>query len=147
MRGAVVVLVIQFFLAVCAVAQGDARPNLDSLVAKANSADELPDAPSATMVEPVTPIEPRRQGEEILANDAYRPMTKHEKWDHFLRRSYAPATFVGAGEDTVYKRATGGFMYCCGTGAWGQQYAATLADKETRQFFGNFLFQIGRAHV
>ena len=33
-------------------------------------------------------------------------------------------------------------MYCCGIGAWGQQYAATLADKETREFFGNFLFPV-----
>jgi hypothetical protein len=79
---------------------------------------------------------------EILASDPYEPLTRHRKWEHFLHRTYSPATILGAAEDTAFTRVTGGFMYCCGAGAWGEQYAATLADGESRAFFGNFLFPV-----
>ncbi|MGZ4788315.1 MAG: hypothetical protein ACXVZX_07320 [Terriglobales bacterium] len=132
MRGALIVVVLQLCLSLASAAQ-DRRQ-----VAQGGRFFDLPDAPSASMVEPVA--ENNRRSTEVLASDPYRPLTKHQKWEHFLRRTYSPATFIGAGEDTVYTKATGGFVYCCGIGSWGEQYAATVADKETRQFFGDFLF-------
>ncbi len=129
MRGSLIVVVLQACLTVGGAAQGG--PVRGSLQA-------FPDAPSAVMAEPVA--EQKGPTKELLADDPYRPLTKREKWEHLVRRSYAPATFLGAAEDTVYTGVTGDFVYCCGVGSWGEQYAATLADKEARQFFGDFLF-------
>jgi len=108
--------------------------------AKVNSPLKLPDAPSAAEAEPVAENPASHRTDEVLADDPYHPLTKHQKWIHFLHRTYSSATFLGVAEGTVFTRATGGFMYCCGIGSWGEQYAAGLADTESREFFGNFLF-------
>jgi hypothetical protein len=109
-------------------------------VAKVSSPMGLPDAPLPADAEPVAESSPVERTSEVLASDPYRPLTAHQKWDHFLHRTYSSATFLGVAEGTVFSRATGGFMYCCGIGSWGEQYASGLADTESRQFFGNFLF-------
>jgi len=126
-------------------ALGQSTPALRGLqqeVAVASSRLDLPDAPSALMAEPVTANSSINAQTEILASDPYTPLTRSEKWKHFLRRTYASATFVGGAEDAVYTKATGGFMYCCGVGSWGQQYGASLADTEARSVFGDFLFPV-----
>ena len=121
-----------------ALAQG---PHRNHDLAKATSTLRLPDAPTPRDVEAVEETRASRtRTDEILAHDPYRPLTKHQKWIHFLHRTYSSATFLGAAEGTVFARATGGFMYCCGIKAWGERYGAGLADTESRQFFANFLF-------
>lgn len=129
---------LQFLLILCLAAVAVAQTRSFALVqrdlAEVTDPISLPDAPEAAMPASAP------NTHAILASDPYRPLTKHQKWQHFLRRTYAPATFVGAGGDTVYNRAIGGSMYCCNIGGWGQEYAATVADKETRDFLGNFLF-------
>ena len=126
---------------VAAPAQTSPMAALENTMAKVSSPLPLPDAP---MPEDADPVEAagmaRIRTDEILASDPYHPLTKHQKLTHFLHRTYSSATFVGVAEGTVFTRATGGFMYCCGLGAWGEQYAAGLADTESREFFGNFLF-------
>jgi hypothetical protein len=95
----------------------------------------LPDAPSS--VHRTSRTEMKR---ELLARDPYRPLTNNEKLHYWVSRTYAPSTFIGAGVDTVFTRATGDFRYCCGATAWGQQYAAIVMDKQTRMFFGRYFF-------
>jgi len=91
------------------------------------------------------PVEPEtsggaRRADEILAGDPYQPLTPHQKWAHFLHRTYSSATFAGVAENTVWTRVTGGFIYCCGAAGWGKEYGAQLADGESRQFFANYFF-------
>ncbi len=137
LRGQIILLMAVCLASCASLAQGSpALAGLHRDIAKVSAPFNLPDAPSA-MIEPNAEYQPKR---ELLARDPYQPLTRHEKWEHFLRRTYAPATFLGAAEDTVFTRATGGFIYCCGIGGWGEQYAATVADKESRQFFGDYLF-------
>lgn len=107
-------------------------------VARVSSPLNLPDAPSA--VEANFETQSKDGTSELLASDPYHPLTKHQKFDHFLHRTYASATFLGAAEDTVFTKATDGFMYCCGIGSWGEQFGASLADTESRLLFGDFLF-------
>lgn len=98
----------------------------------------LPDAPSASLANASKSKSPSHR--ELLADDPYQPLTTHEKLDHFVRRSYAPYTFVSAGLNTAYAGVTSDLRYCCGASAWRKQYFATVADTEARYFFGNFLF-------
>jgi len=136
---------LRLVVAIClmgGIASAQSGPSFTGLhreLARVSSPLNLPDAPTP-MMESVAAGEPVRGTNEILAKDPYEPLSKKQKWDHFLRRTYAPTTFVGVAENTVYNHFTGGFIYCCGAGAWGKQYAASLADTESRQFFGNFLF-------
>src|ERR1700675_4753917 len=84
-------------------AMGQSAPALrgpQQEVARVSSPLNLPDAPSAAMAEPVMTGGSVNASTEILAGDPYRPLTRSEKWKHFLRRTYAPATFVGGAEDT-----------------------------------------------
>lgn len=125
-------------LAVAAV--GQSRPPLASFeetMAHVSTPIALPDAPS--FVEARLKSEAPRQYREILAGDPYQPLTGQQKWDHFLHRSLSSATYLGDVGDTAFTWITGGFMYCCGVGAWGKQYGASVADGESRMFFGNFL--------
>lgn len=140
LRGAVVVWVV-WLAGLMAFAQTSPMTSLEKNVARVSGPLALPDAPMPAEAYPIrdTSITDSRT-DEILASDPYRPLTKHQKWNHFLDRTYSSATFVGVAEGTVFTRATGGFMYCCGIGAWGEQYAAGVADTESQQFFGNFLF-------
>lgn len=98
---------------------------------------QLPDAPSAVRKPMPHPDASKR---ELLADDPYRPLTKREKLGIWARKTYAPSTFVAAGVDTTYSSITGTIRYCCGADALSRQYAASVADAESRYFFGYFLF-------
>jgi hypothetical protein len=101
--------------------------------------NDLPDAPSTVAVQQAHQPEPS-SNTEILTVDPYRPLTRHEKWQHFVGRTHASATFLSAGEDVVFTRMTGGIHYCCGAAGWGKNYGSSLADIESRTFFGSYLF-------
>jgi len=96
-----------------------------------NPQQQLPNAPSAVRQE----MRP-----ELLADDAYQPLTRREKLNAWLHKTYSPSTFVAAGVDTAYSSLTSSMRYCCGGEAWGRQYGAGVADAESRYFFGGFLF-------
>lgn len=108
----------------------------DVLVLTTDSQQNLPDAPSAVARQRQKSSPPR----ELLADDAYRPLTTHEKLSAWAKMAYAPSTFVGAGVDTTYANITNSTRYCCGGDALSRQYAASVADAEARYFFGKFLF-------
>lgn len=141
-RGAMAVGVVLVWLAAVIVsAQTQPIVHLEKSMAKASGPAGLPEAPTPSDADPVgaSGVSPNRTS-EILASDPYRPLTEHQKWNHFLHRTYSSATFLGVAEGTVFTRVTGGFLYCCGLKSWGEQYGAGLADTESREFFGNFLF-------
>jgi len=135
LRGHTAVLVGLWLFAMAAAAQSRPFATLGDTVAKVSG--PLPDAPS--FVETRMKDETFRPNHEILADDPYEPLTAQQKWHHFLYRSLSSATYLGDAEDTAFTWITGGFMYCCGIGGWGKQYGASLADGESRMFFGNFL--------
>jgi hypothetical protein len=139
-RAAITTLASVCLLAMAAAAQGNAIPMASQYSSSDAGESALPDAPSST--EAVAAFSTSPATGEILASDPYEPLTRQRKWTHFVHRTYSPATFLGAAEDTAFTRVTAGFLYCCGAGAWGEQYAATLADGESRAFFGNFLFPV-----
>jgi len=136
LRGYNVAILLGFF-AIAASAQNRPFVTSGDPVANVSDPSPLPDAPSyiEAHAEQLSP----QPNHEILAGDPYQPLTARQKWDHFLHRSLSPATYLGDAEDTAFTWITGGFMYCCGIGAWGEQYGASLADGESRTFFGNFL--------
>src|SRR5512147_2754515 len=94
----------------------------------------LPDAPSAVAQQK------KEKKRELLADDPYRRLSTDEKLHEWLHGIYAPSTFFAAGIDTAYASLTGDMRYCCGGDAMGKQYVASVADAETRYFFGKFLF-------
>jgi hypothetical protein len=94
----------------------------------------LPDAPS-TVVQQKKP-----KKSELLADDPYRPLSANQKLHAWLHKTYSPSTFFAAGIDVAYTNLTSSMRYCCGGDAWGMQYGASVADAETRYFFGTFLF-------
>ncbi len=99
---------------------------------------QLPDAPSAMrQSKPPSP-----SSRELLADAPYQPLTKREKLNIWLRKTYAPSTFVAAGMDTAYSSVTSSMRYCCGLDAWGREYGASVADAESRYLFGNFVFPV-----
>ena len=115
--------------------------------------DSLPDAPSATMqpqamqdhltaAHRFRQSAPDRSRHALLADDPYVPLNKKEKFDSWIKQTYAPTTFIGVAVDTAFTAATNDFRYCCGAEAWGMQYGAALADTEARRFFGRFLFPV-----
>jgi hypothetical protein len=135
LRHCKVVIVLGFF-AVAAAAQNQSFATLGEPLASVSDPSPLPDAPSYIEGRTEAPV---LAPHEALAADPYQRLTTKQKWDHFLHRSFSPATYLGDAEDTTFTWLTGGFIYCCGIGAWGKQYAADLADGESRTFFGNFL--------
>lgn len=111
----------------------------------------LPDAPSARMFQPSESYSSSshrsyfrrievKPAKELLADDPYVPLNRHEKLEAWAKQAYAPTTFIGVGVDTAFSSVMADFRYCCGADAWGKQYGAALADTEARRFFGRFLF-------
>lgn len=129
-----------YWFALAAAAQStQPLTGLQQTIAHVSSPISLPDAPSFVEARLKSDNRKPQQIHEILADDPYQPLTTNQKWNHFLHRSLSSATYLGDAEDTAFTWITGGFMYCCGIGAWGKQYGASLADGESRMFFGNFL--------
>lgn len=74
---------------------------------------------------------------------ASRTLTKHEKLQHWVRRTYSPYTFGGVTFDATWAQMWGDWpQYGGGMQGWGKRFGATLADTETRTFFGQFLFPV-----
>ncbi len=70
-------------------------------------------------------------------------LSKHEKFKVFLRYTYSPYTFAGAGFNAGLAQATGGWhSYGGGMEGYGKRYGAALADTESGAFFGAFLYPV-----
>jgi hypothetical protein len=83
------------------------------------------------------------QQEQKVPEAASSTLTRHEKFDHWIHRAYSPYTFGGAVFDATWAQMWGDWaQYGGGMQGWGKRYGATLADTETRTFFGQFLFPV-----
>ena len=71
----------------------------------------------------------------------YEPLTSHQKFELFTRRTYSPFTFFSAAFDAAYAHVTDSWPdYGHGASGYGKRYGATIADAEARSFFMSFLF-------
>jgi hypothetical protein len=78
----------------------------------------LPDAPSA----------------------AYSPLSRHCKFELFVRQTYSPYTFSSAAFDATWGQLWGQWpQYGGGMEGWSKRLGATLADVESRRFIQNFV--------
>jgi hypothetical protein len=82
-------------------------------------------------------------GKPYPALQDWRPLTEREKFDYFLRSTYASRTFVNAGVDVIANRVKGRDRnpeYETGLMGLGQHYGIELATDESDVFFKYFLF-------
>jgi hypothetical protein len=73
----------------------------------------------------------------------WQPLTEREKFDYFVRSTWASRTFVNAGVDVIASRVKGRDRnpeYETGVMGLGQRYGIELATNETDIFFKRFFF-------
>jgi hypothetical protein len=81
--------------------------------------------------------------DQKIPEAASERLTRHDKIQHWLRRTYSPYTFAGVTFDATWAQMWGDWpQYGGGMQGWGKRFGATLADTETRTFFGQMLFPI-----
>lgn len=98
---------------------------------------------SATPPPPIQPVQPQKSGAPASPVPQNQQLSKREKLKVFVRYTYSPYTFAGAGFDAGMAQATGGWhTYGGGMEGYGKRYGAALADTESGGFFGGFLFPV-----
>ena len=74
------------------------------------------------------------------APSVYVPLSGHDKFKLFLRRTYSPYTFVTAAAEATWAQMWAQWPdYGGGMPGWGKRFGATLADTESRRFIQTFL--------
>ena len=129
----------------CALAQGT-PPQLPLTASVSSLAGTPPEAPKPRLNQMKNLIKTQVRhvvdGKAYPARSEWQPMTTRQKFDFFLRSTYAPSTFVNAGVDVVADRVKGRRdpEYETGMLGWGQHYGIELSTTETDVFFQKFLF-------
>ena len=150
-RRNICLLALQACLALAAIAQStpaDHQPPNSSTPSK-----QAPDTTTPSKREPKHPAGAAsdnilKQPGSSLAQQkvpeaASERLTKHQKFQHWLTRTYSPYTFAGVTFDATWAQMWGDWpQYGGGMQGWGKRFGATLADTETRTFFGQFLFPV-----
>jgi len=91
----------------------------------------------------IQPVQPQESGAPALPVPQNQQLSKREKFKVFVRYTYSPYTFAGAGFNAGLAQATGGWhSYGGGMEGYGKRYGAALADTESGAFFGGFLFPV-----
>jgi len=91
----------------------------------------------------IQPVQPQESGAPALPVAQNQQLSKREKFKVFVRYTYSPYTFAGAGFNAGLAQATGGWhSYGGGMEGYGKRYGAALADTESGAFFGGFLFPV-----
>src|SRR5215469_2132706 len=76
-----------------------------------------------------------------LSVDQWHPLTPQQKFQVFVRHTYAPSTFAGAAFDAAADRIENHSpAYAKGFAGMAQRYGIELATNETGVFFSSFLF-------
>jgi len=116
---------------------------LASAPALAQTPAELPQSPSLGRPQPTSFRDELRLGMEATPPCApdLRPCTlsSQQKFQRFLKRTYSPYTFIGAGLDAGYSQLTQE-DYGHGWAGFGKRYGANVADGESRSFFQTFVY-------
>ena len=110
-----------------------------------SESDSLPDAPSyspAAAMAPAPSIRPAPVTTFVSPAEApYLPLSSQEKFDHFVRYTYSPYTFINAAYNATYAHMVGDpNAYGGGMEGWGKRMGSAMAGTEARSFFGWFLF-------
>lgn len=100
---------------------------------------QLPDAPSQR-VAPTPHASKKPATQTLLADDPYVPLTGRQKFDVFVKHTYAPGTFMSAAWNAGWAHLTGANRYGPGMNGFAQSFGASLANTEARSLFGTFLF-------
>lgn len=78
-------------------------------------------------------------GQPLPDAPSYVPLTKQQKFDLFVQRSYSFDTISGAISDSLIAQATGAYpSFGGGMGGYGKRLAAATAGAESASFFGTF---------
>jgi hypothetical protein len=103
--------------------------------------DQVPTSPCRLRVPDATP-ESQARGEPAKTASrtwAFAPLSARCKFNLFLRTTYSPYTFLGAGFQATLDQAQGQWPhYGGGMRGWGKRFGATLADTESRRFIQTF---------
>jgi len=115
--------------------------------AQAPAANATPCQPqqqaSAAPPPAIQPVQPQQSGAPALPVAQNQQLSKREKFKVFLRYTYSPYTFAGAGFNAGMAQATGGWRYYGGgMEGYGKRYGAALADTESGALFGAFLLPV-----
>jgi hypothetical protein len=74
------------------------------------------------------------------APSAYAPLSRHCKFEIFLRQTYSPYTFASAAFDATWAQMWGQWpQYGGGMQGWSKRLGTTLADVESRRFIQSFV--------
>jgi len=74
------------------------------------------------------------------APSAYVPLSGRQKFNLFLKSTYAPYTFFSAAFGATLAQAEGQWYgYGGGLPGWGKRFGASLADTESRRFIQGFV--------
>ncbi len=115
--------------------------------APANNGNPCPPEPqeqaAATPPPAPQPVQPEEKGAAVLPVPQNQLLSTHDKFKVYLRYTYSPYTFAGAGFNALTTQAAGGWhSYGGGMEGYGKRYGAALADTESGAFFGGFLFPV-----
>jgi hypothetical protein len=122
------------------------------LVTCAATAQQAPNAPSASQQESEKEIQKKEQSQRLLgvvpmfgvtARQNAPPLTPRQKFHLFVKSSIDPFTFVAVGFQAGIGQATDEFpAYGQGAAGYGKRYGAALADSVSSNFFANFLYPV-----
>src|ERR1700692_2164184 len=99
--------------------------------------DHVPPSPCRLAVPDATPELPAKGEPAPPASStrAFSPLSARCKFNLFLRTTYSPYTFLGAGFQATLDQAQGQWPhYGGGTQGWGKRFGATLAAQQLRRF-------------
>jgi hypothetical protein len=120
------------------------QPSTHSVAALVGTPPQAP-VPRLEQMKNLIKTQVRRaiDGKPYPALQNWQPLTEREKFDYFLRSTYASRTFVNAGVDVIANRVKGHDRnpeYETGLMGLGQHYGIELATDETDVFFKHFFF-------
>jgi hypothetical protein len=111
---------------------------LAATAAIAQEESTLPQDPAYVKAAYVRPMESPNY--QALPNaPSARPLTDREKFEVFADDARSPLTFLSAGVSAGYNTAANR-VYGSGWNGFGRNYAAAVAEHQTANFFGKYLF-------
>jgi hypothetical protein len=87
---------------------------------------------------------PQDKAEPNLPNaPSDTPLTKHQKFETFLKRTYSPYTFASAAFNATWAQMWGDYYdYGGGMEGWSKRFGASLANTEVRTFLSSFALPV-----
>ncbi len=98
---------------------------------------ELPSAPSSTLQSNAPRFEQNRFNRNLPDAPSSAPISDREKFDVFLENAGSSFTFAGAGLNAMGERARAPYGV---TYSWTRAYTLALAQRESNEFLGKFVF-------